>query len=235
MSDTFAGASWLAERGLHVFPDQVRYLRAEGRDVFVEEDRLTFDSTTRHLSLTGAGSRKAAAKTRHLDELVPAVVAVVQADGGITGYKLASALREGEVPFQRGDEIKAVRLAVERGLLRFEHGPRNSKKVLSNAHLPRPTPTGEVLTYPDLPFTNGGGQQGDVNGPPIPDAVERPGVGAEPIREPEVVDRAGPRPRVADDSTTEAPPPCPSCLHHTAGPPGRGCNTPDVHPAGVLL
>ncbi len=35
--------------------------------------------------------------------------------------------------------------------------------------------------------------------------------------------------------STEAPPPCPSCLHQTAGPPGRSCNTPDLHPTGVLL
>ena len=47
--------------------DQIRYLRAEGRDVLVDEDRLDFNPNTRVLSLSGTGSRKAAAKARNLD------------------------------------------------------------------------------------------------------------------------------------------------------------------------
>jgi hypothetical protein len=146
--------------------DSIRFLRAMGRDVEIDEDRLSFDPTTRLLSMTGAGSRKAVAKVRHLEDLVPAVVQVVKGSPGITGYKLAPALREAGHSCQRGDEIKAAALAVERGLLRIESGKRNSKQYFTAAEtptypdLPRPTPTGEVLTYPDLPYRSGVGQRG---------------------------------------------------------------------------
>ncbi len=107
--------------------EQVRYLRAEGRDVLVEEDRLDFDADSRTLRLAGAGSRKSAAKTRNVDELVEPVVKTVTAAPGITGYKLTAVLRETGTSFRGGDEIKAAKLAVERGLLVVEDGPRNSK------------------------------------------------------------------------------------------------------------
>ncbi len=126
--------------------DQVRYLRAEGRDVLVEEDRLNFDTDSRTLRLAGAGSRKSAAKTRNVDELVGPVVQTVTAHPGITGYKLGQVLRESGAAFQRGDEIKAVSLAVERGQVIFEVGPRRSKMYRLAPASPSPTPT-----YPDVP------------------------------------------------------------------------------------
>lgn len=146
--------------------DSVRFLRAMGRDVEVDEDRLSFDPFSRLLSMTGAGSRKTVAKVRHLEDLVPAVVQVVKSAPGITGNKLTPALREAGHSCQRGDEIKAAALAVERGLLRIEPGPRNSKQyftaaeTLTSPDIPRPPPVGEVLTSPDLPLSSGGGQQG---------------------------------------------------------------------------
>jgi len=106
--------------------EQIRYLRAEGRDVLVEEDRLNFDTTTRTLTLAGAGSRKVAAKSRNVDELVPAVVSAVTVAPGITGNKLKQTLRTAGVNFHNGDELAAARLAVGRGLLEVRSGPRNS-------------------------------------------------------------------------------------------------------------
>lgn len=147
--------------------DSVRFLRAMGRDVEVDEDRLSFDPFTRLLSMTGAGSRKVVAKVRHLEELVPAVVQVVKTTPGITGNKLTTALREAGHSCQRGDEIKAAALAVERGQLRIEPGPRNSKQYFTTGEtstspdIPRHPPVGEVLTSPDLPLSTGGGQQGN--------------------------------------------------------------------------
>jgi len=146
--------------------DSVRYLRAMGRDVEVDEDRLSFDPFSRLLSMTGAGSRKVVAKVRHLEDLVPAVVQVVASAPGITGNKLTPALREAGHSCQRGDEIKAAAIAVERGLLRIEPGPRNSKQYFTvletptSPDIPRHPPAGEVLTSPDLPYRYGGGQQG---------------------------------------------------------------------------
>ncbi len=135
--------------------DQVRYLRAEGRDVLVEEDRLDFDPATRRLTLSGAGSRRASAKARHVEELVPAVVEAVTAAPGLTGYKLQSALREAGASYQRGDEVRAAKFAVERGLLVVEDGPRRSKMYHPATHLSRPIPTypagiGDDLSPPIL-------------------------------------------------------------------------------------
>ena len=140
--------------------DQVRYLRAEGRDVLVDEDRLDFDPFTRALTLAGAGSRKTAAKTRNLDDLVPDVVRAVTAAPGMSGYKLTAAMREQGAAFQRGDEIKAAKLAVERHLLRTESGPRNSTLYFlstTSPDLSRPLPTGHVTTSPHLPYRGGVG------------------------------------------------------------------------------
>jgi len=130
--------------------------------VLVDEDRLDYDPTTRTLRLAGAGSRKSAAKVRHVEELVPAVIRVVSAAPGLTGYGLEKPLREAGATFTRGHEIKAAALAVERGLLRVEPGKRGAKHYHPPTYpdLPRPTPTGQVLTYPDLPLVVGGGQQG---------------------------------------------------------------------------
>jgi hypothetical protein len=114
--------------------------------------------------MTGQGSRRLIAQTKHLEELVPSVVAVAKRSPGITGRKLAEELHQEGRAFQRGDEIKAARLAVERGLLVIEPGPRNAKCyfVPTYPDLPRPTPTGEVLTYPDVPLVERGTSAEDV-------------------------------------------------------------------------
>jgi len=116
--------------------EQVRYVRAEGRDVLVEEDRLNFDTTTRTLTLAGAGSRKQATKTRNVDDLVPAVVSAVTVEPGITGYKLTRALRDAGMSFNNGDELAAARVAVERGQITVEVGGRNAKRYHPAPHLP---------------------------------------------------------------------------------------------------
>jgi len=130
--------------------EQVRYLRAEGRDVLVEEDRLNFDTTTRTLTLAGAGSRKSAAKTRNVDELVEPVVKAVTAAPGITGNKLTQALRSAGASFNGGDEIKAAKLAVERGRLVIEDGPRNAKMYRPAPHLSDLSATSLAGTSVDL-------------------------------------------------------------------------------------
>jgi len=130
--------------------EQVRYLRAEGRDVLVEEDRLNFDADSRTLRLAGAGSRKSAAKTRNVDELVEPVVKAVAAAPGITGNKLTQALRSAGASFNGGDEIKAAKLAVERGRLVIEDGPRNAKMYRPAPHLSDLSATSLAGTSVDL-------------------------------------------------------------------------------------
>jgi len=116
--------------------DQRRFLRAEGRDVLVDEDRLDFDADTRTLTLAGAGSRKQVSKSRNVDDLVPAVVSAVTAAPGMSGYKLTRALRDAGMSFNNGDELAAARVAVEGGQLTVEVGARNAKRYHPAPDLP---------------------------------------------------------------------------------------------------
>ncbi len=131
--------------------EQVRYLRAEGRDVLVEEDRLDFDTTTRTLTLAGAGSRKHATKTRNVDALVPAVVSAVKSAPSITGYGIRNVLRQDGASFRTGDEITAANVAVDRGLLVAEDGPRNSKRYRPAPHLSHLSPPVPETAPPPVP------------------------------------------------------------------------------------
>lgn len=97
--------------------DKLRYFRAIGRDVEVDEDRLTFDQTTRRLTLAGAGSRAAVRVQRHTDELVEAIVEAVEREPGATSGRLQTLLRDAGVGLQRGDVGRAARAAVDQGLI----------------------------------------------------------------------------------------------------------------------
>jgi hypothetical protein len=132
----------------------VRYLRAEGRDVLVEEDKLEFDPMSRTLSLSGDGSRKKASAARKHDGLVTAVVNVVQMSPGINGTEVGRKLTELGVGHQKGIERQALATAVLKGLLVVEAG----SQVAKNYHLPRGTPTspdGARPTYPDPTLIGG--------------------------------------------------------------------------------
>lgn len=115
--------------------NQTRFLRAIGRDVGVDEDRLSFDSETRLIAMTGGGSRKQAARTSKAEALVQPVCDVVRDTPGISTGGLVDAVRalrnEGVVTdaFQDQDVRKAVNLAVARGVLRREElGPGKPTK-----------------------------------------------------------------------------------------------------------
>lgn len=135
-----------------------RFLRATGRDVELEEDRLDFDPITRTLSLSGGGGRKASAASRHLAELAAAVVSVVAEHGPLNGVKVAAQLRDAGVPHQKGEHSKALAHAVTEGLLAVTPGPRGAK-VYQIPTPPTPTypdvPQGQLTTYPDLPYRGG--------------------------------------------------------------------------------
>jgi hypothetical protein len=138
--------------------DSGRYLRAFGRDVEVEEDRLEYDPVTRRLSMSGAGSRKVAAAGRRTDALVEAVVEAVTVEPGSTVGRLEELVREAGHGFQRGDVGRACRSAVAAGHLRQDKGARNSlrnyptgqySRVLPNA------PAGMSGSTPDPSYRDG--------------------------------------------------------------------------------
>lgn len=97
-----------------------RYLRAVGRGVDVDEDRLTFDPVTLRLAMSGRGSRRSTGDALAVERLVPEVVEYVTEHPGASGRAVTDAV-DG-----RADVIrKALRLAEERNLIRTEQGKRN--------------------------------------------------------------------------------------------------------------
>jgi hypothetical protein len=115
--------------------DGERYLRAISRDVDLEEDQLNYDPTTRTLTLTGSGSRKAAQDTRRHDNLDKAVLDLITAKPGLNTTEIERALREAGVSFQRGDIGPAAHRLVEAGHLRMEPGRRNAKQYYPTENL----------------------------------------------------------------------------------------------------
>jgi len=109
-------AGWAAEhsRGssaLEDWPDSIitmtrmegtgdRYISAEGRDVELEEDRLLYDASTRRVSLSGAGSRRAAKATTSGEETRANILGVLAAHPeGLSGNELAEALNRKDPAF----------------------------------------------------------------------------------------------------------------------------------------
>jgi hypothetical protein len=77
--------------------------------------------------LTGAGNRKQVRAVVAMETLVEYAVETVTATPGINTTDLEAKLREGGAHMQRGQTGHAATLAVERGLIRRDPGPRNSK------------------------------------------------------------------------------------------------------------
>jgi hypothetical protein len=111
-----------------------RYLRAVGRDVEVEEDRLLFDQETRVLSLAGLGSRQKAKVTRKAEGLVGFVERAAHENPGASTAEIEAAIRAmPDAPhFRSRDVSKARDLGVEMMLLRVDDlGPGKPKKHYS--------------------------------------------------------------------------------------------------------
>jgi hypothetical protein len=115
--------------------DGERFIRAIGRDVELEEDRLDYDPNTRTLTLTGSGSRKANKDTRRSDELDRTVLEMVTAEPGLNTTQIGEKVHTAGVSFQRGDIGHAAARLVEAGHLRMEPGQRNAKKYYPTANL----------------------------------------------------------------------------------------------------
>lgn len=103
----------------------LRFLRADGRDVSMSEDQLTWDPSTGGLAISGQGSRKVAQDEGRIAELMSKVLDAVRRAPGIKTGDLETALKD--EPMQNGDVSKAARKAEELGLLVRKTGPRNAK------------------------------------------------------------------------------------------------------------
>jgi hypothetical protein len=108
--------------------DSQRFLRAIGRDVDVDEDRLDYNPDTRALRMAGVGSRKKASDDRKTSELAVFVLRAARENPGCTGRALDGFIKamEDAPAFRNGDTAKAARFAKAQSLLRLEQGPRSS-------------------------------------------------------------------------------------------------------------
>lgn len=130
-----AHTGWAGERtrgssALEDWPDAIititrdeagaRYLRAEGRDVDEDEDRLHFDSTTGRLTLTGAGDR-----TRAAASIIEArLVELLEAEADLSGRQIEARLSEQGAG--RNQVREAVRRGIAGGWIATQPGPNRS-------------------------------------------------------------------------------------------------------------
>jgi AAA domain len=130
-----------------------RYLRAIGRDVDIEEDKLDFDPQHRKLTLSGAGGRRKS-KTDNVTPLLIPIKRVVEKKPGVNGTDLLAELRrlvkEGKlsVKFQNNDVSKAAKLADKRGLIRREELGSGKPTLHWPVSEPCPDPSGKALVNP---------------------------------------------------------------------------------------
>jgi len=104
--------------------DAPRFLRAMGRDVSLEEDRLDYHAPTRTLRMSGAGSRERLREHHRLAPLSVLVRRAVAQEEGIGVGQIEAAIRgmDDAPRLRNGDVSKAARFAAERGLMRIEPG-----------------------------------------------------------------------------------------------------------------
>jgi hypothetical protein len=150
-----------------------RYLRATGRDVHLDEDKLDYDRDTRRLTLSGAGGRKYTRSQDKIEDLVDPVRAQAQKDPGVSQTKIVERLQElhrrGVIKFsfQERDVVDAIALAVKREKLRRERDGGNGSKyrhffIEDNQPSPttaKPSPS-DGLKPPLTASIGGGGGRG---------------------------------------------------------------------------
>ncbi len=109
--------------------ETLRFLRATGRDVEVEEDRLDFEPVHRTLTMSGTGSRKKSKEEHKIVDLVDFTVRAAVEQPGIGMGAMIVAIREmDDAPtFQDRDVSKAAKRAVGLGMLRVEGGGNGKK------------------------------------------------------------------------------------------------------------
>lgn len=137
--EDWADAVWTMTRDEE---DDARYLRAIGRDVDLDEDRLAYDATTRRLTLSGAGGRRQAAQGRKIAELVEWVVkAVTGHPGGLGVEDLRKAIKAmpGAPSFRRDEVPKAAERARDEGRIHIVGGRAGQRKLHYPAVIPNPS------------------------------------------------------------------------------------------------
>ncbi len=104
--------------------ETLRFLRAEGRDVEIPEDRLDFNPRTRTLTMSGTGSRKKSKDDRKLGDLTVFAVRAARQQPGIGVAEMEKSIRSmDDAPtFRHGDVSRAAKRAAELGHLTLVGG-----------------------------------------------------------------------------------------------------------------
>jgi hypothetical protein len=140
-----------------------RFLRAIGRDVDVEEDRLDFNVDTRTLTLAGTGSRRQAKTERKIAELAVLCVRAARETPGVSVSGMETTIRamDDAIPFRNGEVSKAAKYAQTQGLMRIEGGGpgrRSEHFAYDNVNPSQPIPNSSpgAPSDPSHPSFRGG-------------------------------------------------------------------------------
>lgn len=132
-----------------------RFLRATGRDVDMDEDRLDFDPATRLLSLSGQGSRKDAGTARKDAETRELILDLLsQHPEGLSGEQLRKEAQRQDADFTRArdalvaDESSPVVASKRAG----RGGGSLYRLTNTEPREPRETPVSRDLTNPANPL-----------------------------------------------------------------------------------
>jgi hypothetical protein len=154
--EDWADAVVYLTRGKEKEIEKVRFFRAIGRDVEVDEDRLDYDPATRRLTMTGEGGRATARAEHKVAELVPAVAEAATLEPGCNTKRLEALMRGAGCSLQHNDVTPAAVAAAEAGLIVRVPGPHGSTlHYLAGAepdpYRPVPTRTGGTVVPVPVP------------------------------------------------------------------------------------
>lgn len=138
--------------------DHIRFLRAEGRDVLVDEDQLTYDPHTRTLTLNGTGSRRTAATVRRLEALKPLVLEALATAPSMSGNQIDQWLKNSDTDLShsKGDGKRVAQLLEKTGLVASRDGKRNSRQfTLLTSPTSLDLPEGNSVTSPTSLYREG--------------------------------------------------------------------------------
>lgn len=125
-----------------------RFIRATGRDVDLDEDRLDFDPVTRLLRLSGNGSRQTAAQSRKDTDTERDILdALKAAPQGLSGNELATKFDRKDADFTR------VRNELVKRNLITAH-PRSGRGAGWTYRLISPEPTEPPENLPNVGYAN---------------------------------------------------------------------------------
>jgi archaellum biogenesis ATPase FlaH len=117
---------------------KTRFIKAWGRDIELEEDRLDWDPDTRTMTLTGDGNPAQTIRKHRVDTLTQTVAQIVLDEPGVNNLGVEHKLKTQGVKARHDDVRHALALAVDLKLIDRERGPHASWIHFPHAEPPDP-------------------------------------------------------------------------------------------------